>query len=52
MHFQFYVSICKTMKKLLLLLALIPTLALAGNKSYVPGSGAGHYYGGKRRFVS
>jgi hypothetical protein len=33
------------MKKLLLLLALIPTLAMAGNKSYVPGSRDGHYVG-------
>jgi hypothetical protein len=33
------------MKKLLLLLALIPTLALAGNKSYVPGSRDGYYRG-------
>jgi hypothetical protein len=34
------------MKKLLLLLALIPTLAMAGHKSYVPGSRDGHYVGG------
>jgi hypothetical protein len=34
------------MKKLLLLLALIPTLAMAGSKSYVPGHGDGHYVGG------
>jgi hypothetical protein len=34
------------MEKLLLLLALIPTLALAGSKSQVPGSRDGHYVGG------
>ena len=34
------------MKKLLLLLALIPTLAMAGSKSHVPGSRDDRYVGG------
>jgi len=34
------------MKKVVLLLALIPTLGLAGTKSYVPGHADGYYVGG------